>query len=1386
MNSPSLERLLAHDLPEPIADAAVAFFAEFNRIEVDWFRAFHRLIDAFEATVAYAAVLSAVAYARGSVRAVDATQAIEVLRDREELSTGHWWYLLKASSGGAERRTTGEFVDGLAGLAFAASGEAADHAKLLDSIPGLRNRMRGHTFVLPAARYEDETRTHAPVLERTLVGLSRLATTPLVHVLAARADGPGALAEVELRMGSTFRSARQLVRLDTVPCVGDVGVVGAANSEARRWMSLHPFIVHREIGGEQPLRELGVYQGRMQSTATYAWVRSGGSSRIAGHGDAAIQALALRRPLPEAVAALRSPDGQLRVSEVLDAAALVTTKFIEQARLERTYVPEAYVDRARVRAHVEAWLAGPAKVMLLAGASGVGKSSFLCRIAEAHQAEAPQDIVLLVAAARLPAAKGPLADELKRFLSLKAPSLKEGLARWRSLGWGETRPGQVLLLVDGIDRAEDPAELMHALLDVAARTEIRILVAIALPVFDGLAAHSGLLESPLLHRGDPNVLGGVATLVGHLQPDEIAAAYTRYQALQGTSPLTRFDELSSNLRAACANPLLLRTTCEVFDRREISVDVGEVGVLMEHARMTVFADPGRQDLTLRIVRRLAATGSRRLALREALADVHLRAAILAPDGPFKALLATQVLVQHQGRSAKLGLAPESYVEFVFDAMLGYLLVIDTLEQPDARLEEVVIGFARQAATFGPAAVALDLLLRSAPDGEQARMLEVLLCEGPSTSISAAVARFLVWIDLSSPATLSAAIDALVAEEAGLAAWGLDEQLELELERLLGVRTPDATETRPSRALEAMEVVARARSVPQERLVDVLEALRRNHQGKLAGALAHALLRVASDELPAIRRRQAELVLAAALMAAPSDRARRVAIALCQRIERDARAARHWGHVFEALELQTEGWGLIDMPQERVTACERLLALDLETSPHRVLALSRRAHAAWDVDDRDRALRLRNEAEALARDLADARTRRIVVELESLSDGDDPHEDEQRQRRRLAAVEASGELHLEPSIRSHLAWALAAQRKTDEAERQARSARALARTLGLADAEDDAIDALSYIASTRGRTQEAFQLVSTLARLRKSHGQLGALAYALGNMAVDMQDSLAIGSIEAATALLEASRHIMTVLRRRGLDMARAQGWIDRLLAEIYLKCGCLDAALAHVDEAILLARQPLEQARGRATKASILVAQGAPTEALACIDTAATLVDASSAVDDAECVSLTRVEVLHALGRNEEALAILAEVEATAVVSVDAWDAHDFHVAQATSLLALGRAREARAAAAAAVTVHASKPDRVGGFVSSFMMSRALGAEAEISTSQQRAHLFKEAARHLKRAGEHLEREAAHVGMRRMQLKFLRNNRDARALREALGSAAMDDAEAAEMASQNE
>ncbi len=1364
----NLLRVVTHELPEPVADAGTAFFADARSSSPDWFRAFHRLIDAFEVSVSFAALLAALSYVRSGVRSASATQAIEALRDQSKLSTGFWWLLLRECLRPFEGNRDALFWPGLYDLYFRGDGKVQSGARLLDAVPGLRNRLKGHAFTLPAGRYQAVVAEQTPVLEDLLTSLQGLAAHPLVRVMAVDVEGDTSLANLELRAGSSFRAGRFTARLLGQPTVGELILLRATgDSEAREWMSLHPFVVHRTLVDELGVSEVALFQGRAGEAAGYLAVRSGARFDLDRAGAEVVRALAPSRTGRDPSRALRSADGKIAVADVADAAAAATDAFVLRARQERVYIPEAFTDRRRIRAHVHAFLDGDRRLAILAGAAGAGKTSLMCRLAEDLRIAKPSSPVVLVAAAGLPTSREPLRDAIARVLALP-DGLGKGLARWGALPWPGT-PSDIVLFVDGLDRAEDRTALLRSLLDLgSSETRLRIVVSVAAAVLEGLLASGALNEAKYVYRTEEGLYGGSAIVVAPLEADEVEAAYDRYRSLLGSSPITPFEALSPTLRAALANPLLLRITCEVFDRKDVAADVTEVDVLIEHARRTAFADPARQDFVKRLVRRLASTRRRRVALRELLDDAFTRPAILATEGAYQALLKDQVLVEVQGRSAGLGLAPETFVEFSFDATLGYLLLLDYLDREETQLPNIIAELASVAPQFAPAAVALDIALRSTPPRERADLV-VRILEGAAHPLGAdIVARFLDWLDAPARASLQPVIDTIL-EEGGLTPS--DQQAEI----LQQVAEVFGTEPAPARAPSASagfvtDLIESGR-LPSDRWLDLALALHRRNATLLAGLVAHLTLRRSFDELPGLRRREAELVLCDALRKVGSDGALQAAESVCTKTCENARAAKHDVHLRRGLLLLETLYELLEKPGPRLEACDALLAITPEPGPDMMLAMSRRANALAALGRHDDAKTARVEVARLLESFPAGREAgEALATLEAdVAEGDR----EALYHRTIAQLQAGGDMEREAIQHRVWAWRLMHQGRLEEAERVAKHALALAATAGAAATEQHCWTTVASVYRHKGEFDRSRDIFLRAGRAALALGRLSRVSYVLGNYGVLMAD---IGNFGECLRLDRLTRPIMDLRERTGLDLR--EGKRLSLSNESELTCTLGDPQRAELlarEACSLDAQLPKPFSLPYVNLAVALARSGRPEEALPPAERGRELAvlfhQRTPLFESARALA----EVYVGLGRSNDAIALLrSEIEASDHIGEEMHSA-PLRVQLAEVLLSVGALPEAFAEVEAAEAVYVKQPQMAEHYRSTFVLSRILTAMA--SSDTKKAVKLRERARGLlQRAGEELNAAVARFASSPYRLTFLRRNPVARAIREATEESVSDDA----------
>ena len=127
----------------------------------DWDRVFLLQIDCFESSIAF--FFSACCWQRWSVQfdlsLESSASNIQNLRNGTKLSTGHWWSLLRDTTGFAREPLE---LSPMAQVALSVffEGKICPLARTtpfpkLDAIPNIRNRVKGHSFTLTPEQYAE-------------------------------------------------------------------------------------------------------------------------------------------------------------------------------------------------------------------------------------------------------------------------------------------------------------------------------------------------------------------------------------------------------------------------------------------------------------------------------------------------------------------------------------------------------------------------------------------------------------------------------------------------------------------------------------------------------------------------------------------------------------------------------------------------------------------------------------------------------------------------------------------------------------------------------------------------------------------------------------------------------------------------------------------------------------------------------------------------------------------------------------------------------------------------------------------------------------------------------------------------------------------------------
>ena len=484
--------------PAPFSVLASELLFELSTPQPEWGRVFLLQIDLFEASVALLSFVQLAELERLARPLSASTEAVTRLRDGTKLSSGHWWALLRETSRDVKGVSDAPLLEPAriaTSLYFADDAAAArksgpPFAKLLDDVPNLRNRVKGHAWTLPQeeyAEYAGKLLDTTAAFLRAIEGLEGCATF-VVSGCAAREAG---VFEIDARLldGDARRPLRRSMKCLSAITPGHVMLARRSDLEAAlcdpsQFLDLHPFVQLRKgADGVETLFLLQSIEPKQLDLASVA-----GGARVACT-DTVAEAirrldglLARSRERNKPFETLRARARELAVSLLTSPAA------------SASYDARSYLARPRLMQQLEvveqsagADGASATRIWLASAPSGSGKTALACHTAERWLNSGRHDEVVVVAlASEVLAAGGSLTSWWQqRFGATPAQSC----AAVRDAG------GSVRLFIDGLDRLSDPDAVVSELADFVTRPEtesMRVLAtateAVADDAFDRLRA----------------------------------------------------------------------------------------------------------------------------------------------------------------------------------------------------------------------------------------------------------------------------------------------------------------------------------------------------------------------------------------------------------------------------------------------------------------------------------------------------------------------------------------------------------------------------------------------------------------------------------------------------------------------------------------------------------------------------------------------------------------------------------------------------------------------------------------------------------------------------------------------------------------------------------
>lgn len=590
--------------------------------------------------------------------------------------------------------------------------------------------------------------------EAFLRSLQWMWANPLVMPTSRSVSDSGEPAYATLRFVGV--TPRRGFRSDTLTVSSDLGLgLVYVTPQQGQPVALHPFVQYAETGLGQ--REIFLFEEGGKRDATLRAYPAGQKRQDA---EALVEARARFIAQPAKSGQRQVPGIDWTLSAVATAAKRSSEDYLEKMQRERIFLPTLYARRLELERHLAGFLEKTCvrTGLMIVGSSGIGKTNTLCHIVSNWFSDSTglaDDIVLFVGGSTLPGGRFSLRDLILDRLQI-TQTFPRFLDEFDALRSGSQT--QLILVVDGVDKHVDSAELLRQIDDIVRtadrHTWLKVIASIG-EVAYGAIRSAGFIPSVRSYYSatvgeQPHSRESPLITLGPLTDTELADAYGNYLRETGFRPTTPFDSVSEEMRNALRNPLYLRIVMEVFDGRAVPRRPMTAEVLLEYCSKKVFSRPDRSYFVNRFVdmlydNRLAAAKFDVLAH-----DTDLRQMVLdpSPQSAFLQLLDDQVLEEQVKRVSAI-LPPHRSVAFTYDRLLEYLLLNRIVERFGLS-SEVLTRLSIEAETYLPLrGVLATLLLAKLDEGAYQEVCDLI--RGGQRDVMRAVAiTVLMDLDQATP------------------------------------------------------------------------------------------------------------------------------------------------------------------------------------------------------------------------------------------------------------------------------------------------------------------------------------------------------------------------------------------------------------------------------------------------------------------------------------------------------------------------------------------------------------------------------------------------------------------------------------------------------------
>lgn len=644
------------DYPVPFSVFASEILFEVSAPNPDWSRIFLLQIDFFEASVAFFFfVLLAEVEQHEDITIKESYNHLKTLRKGKNLSTGHWWGLLRGLSNDASKIDSASLskMGRVARSLFLPQRSTTGKrlTKLLNEIPEIRNRYKGHSFTLAPEQYAEQAKA---LLKKTTLFFQEIKEIDDVTILyitqCTALDNEEFIIDFLLLNGDMRRPLRRYRKAKKSIAKGSLWI-GVENEleydfDVQRFLSLTPFVQFNPANSSFSISQ------HIQKNKFELIHIIGGERGLAEHSDSGLRRL---DALLSRVDRTNEKYQHIVIRSRELAEVLLKSPAAKASYEERTYLNRPRLIQQLSAISQENRAKGIVRIWLASAPSGSGKTALACHSMSQWLSDSRSKEVMVTAlSSEVISSQGSIQEWWKQ---------RFGMTLLESCVIVHSADAIIRIFIDGLDRIQNPKILVEEIANLMKSEEQRETLRIIISSTEAISNQAFAVLKK--HRLD-NIVNRWS--VPPLSPEEARKLFSILH------PEAKEVQLGKEVESLLKTPLLVRLA-RVLGEEEASAGITPGRLLRAHADRTVLADPIRAHLALRIVDKILKSEQKSISLKELLYDDSLRSLLLTTGegSPLQQLVHEHILLLDRAPSSKgLPLPSKAMISFAFDAQLDYL------------------------------------------------------------------------------------------------------------------------------------------------------------------------------------------------------------------------------------------------------------------------------------------------------------------------------------------------------------------------------------------------------------------------------------------------------------------------------------------------------------------------------------------------------------------------------------------------------------------------------------------------------------------------------------------------------------------------------------------